>query len=72
MAAGWTAERRARQAALIKTWKPWSRSTGPRTPEGKATASMNAFTGGNSLMLRELSKRVNAEIREARALIDRL
>lgn len=38
---GWTPERRARQAALIRSWKPWERSTGPRTESGKAAASMN-------------------------------
>jgi hypothetical protein len=32
----WTKERRARQAELIRTWKPWTRSTGPRTAAGKA------------------------------------
>lgn len=42
MANGWTPERRARQAALIRTWKPWARSTGPRTAEGKAQAATNA------------------------------
>ncbi len=38
---GWTPERRARQAALIRSWKPWERSTGPRTEDGKAIASSN-------------------------------
>ena len=38
---GWTAERRARQSALIRTWKPWEQSTGPRTDEGKVIASLN-------------------------------
>ena len=33
----WTKERRERQAELIRTWKPWTRSTGPRTAAGKAT-----------------------------------
>lgn len=28
---GWTPERRVRQAELIGNWKPWKRSTGPRT-----------------------------------------
>jgi hypothetical protein len=42
MANGWTPERRARQAALIRTWRPWDSSTGPRTPEGKAQAATNA------------------------------
>ena len=42
MAHGWTPERRARQAALIRTWQPWAQSTGPRTAEGKAQAAANA------------------------------
>lgn len=39
---GWTPERRARQAELIRQWRPWEHSTGARTPEGKAKASQNA------------------------------
>jgi hypothetical protein len=42
MGSGWTTERRARQAALIRTWQPWAQSTGPRTAEGKAQAAANA------------------------------
>jgi len=41
MANGWTPERRARQAAMIRTWKPWEKSTGPKTDEGKAIVSKN-------------------------------
>lgn len=41
MANGWTPERRARQAELIRTWQPWKKSTGPKTPEGKAKAALN-------------------------------
>jgi len=41
MAHGWTDERRARQAELIRSWRPWTRSTGPRTEAGKAVASQN-------------------------------
>jgi len=70
MATTWTRERKARQAELIRTWKPWERATGPRTPDGKATASRNAFKGGHWLMLRELSRMVNAEIRAARDLAE--
>ncbi len=70
MANGWTPERRTRQAALIKSWKPWEHASGPRTAEGKAKASRNAWKGGHSVMLRELSRQVNAEIREARNLVD--
>jgi hypothetical protein len=41
MANGWTPERKARQAAMIRAWKPWERSTGPVTQEGKAESSKN-------------------------------
>ena len=70
MANGWTPERRARQAALIRTWKPWQQATGPRTPDGKATASRNAYKGGHWLMLRELSRLVNAEVKAAQEFIE--
>ena len=43
---GWTQARRARQAALIRSWQPWRRSTGPRTPAGKARAAQNARRHG--------------------------
>lgn len=46
MANGWTLERRQRQAELINTWKPWIRSTGARTIEGKARSSQNARVHG--------------------------
>ena len=42
MSNAWTHERRARQAALIRTWRPWQQSTGPRTPEGREQAANNA------------------------------
>jgi hypothetical protein len=43
---GWSVERRARQAALIRNWQPWKRSTGPKTDAGKARCSANAFKHG--------------------------
>ena len=67
-----TPEHRARQALLIHVWKPWERSTGLRSLEGKATASRNAYKGGHWLMLRALSRLVNAEILEARATLERV
>ena len=63
MASNWTPERRSRQAALIRTWKPWQQATGPHTPDGKATAPRNAYKGGHWLMLRELARIVNAEVK---------
>ena len=55
MANGWTPERRERQAKLIQQWRPWEKSTGPKTKAGKAVASQNAFKGGTWKLLRELA-----------------
>lgn len=41
---------------MIKKWKPWEKSTGPRTPEGKAKAAKNAYKGGINQELRQLAK----------------
>jgi len=43
----WTDERRARQRALIQRWKPWGRSTGPKSAYGKARSSANALKHGS-------------------------
>lgn len=56
MANGWTSERRARQAALIRQWAPWKRSTGPRTTTGKAKIAGNAWAGGERQLVRKLAK----------------
>jgi hypothetical protein len=71
MANGWTPERRVRQSELIRSWQPWAKSTGPKSPEGKERVSRNAWTGGHRAQLRELSKLVNAEIRASRDLVSR-
>ena len=66
---GWSKERRARQAELIRNWQPWAKSTGPKSKEGKERVARNAWRGGHREKLRELSKVVNTEIRQARQLI---
>lgn len=78
MANGWTQERRARQAELIRTWKPWSQSTGPRTPEGKAKAASNGDKGGlmaearrEAQQLRKLTTALLEEHRELLKLVER-
>ena len=38
----WTDAQRAKQAANLHARKIWLKSTGPRTPEGKAASSANA------------------------------
>jgi hypothetical protein len=52
----WTPERRARMAEMVRTWAPWKRSTGPRTTEGKAASSRNAWKGGHRQTMRELAR----------------
>jgi hypothetical protein len=52
----WTPERRQRQREAIQRWKPWKQSTGPRSLEGKARAARNAWTGGHTVKLRQLTQ----------------
>ena len=56
MANGWTSARRLGQAEAIRRWQPWTRSTGPRTPEGKARSSRNRYRGDTRGMLREVRR----------------
>lgn len=49
MSNGWTPERRQKQSEAIHRWKPWEQAypkTGPKTDEGKARSSQNAFKHG--------------------------
>lgn len=43
---GWTQERRLGQSEAIKNWKPWEKSTGAKTIEGKEKSKMNAWKHG--------------------------
>ena len=65
----WTSEQRQRQRELIQRWKPWEKSTGAKTLEGKAKSSRNATKDGNSLEVRELIKYLNELLREQKNLI---
>ena len=53
---GWTPERRLKQSLKIRQWRPWDDSTGPRTSEGKAASSRNAYRGGVRSMLNSMSE----------------
>lgn len=51
-----TPEHRKLRAELIKRWKPWEKSTGPKSDDGKAIVSQNAFKGAWREQMRELSR----------------
>ena len=65
----WTPEERQRQRELIQRWKPWEKSTGAKTPEGKARSGQNAYKTGKSLEMRELIKYFNNLLRIQKDLI---
>lgn len=50
-----TPEHRRLRAELIRRWKPWEKSTGPKTAEGKAKVARHGYSGGTRAMLRELA-----------------
>ena len=60
-----TPEHRKLRAALICQWMPWKKSTGPKSPEGKAKVSRNAYRGATRQWLREL-RRMLREQEQAR------
>ncbi len=53
---GWTPERRQRQAELIRKWRPWEQSTGPKGEAGKQRVARNSYKGGTRLQWRKLRK----------------
>jgi hypothetical protein len=53
------------RSELIRRWKPWEKSTGPKSAEGKARSAKRGFKGGEAReMLREL-RRLLREQKEA-------
>ncbi len=63
----WTEARRQRQRDVINASKPWLKSTGPRTKEGKTKVARNAYTGALWLKLRVLSVKTSLLIRQLKA-----
>ena len=51
-----TPEHRAMRAELIRRWKPWEKSTGPKSPEGKQRAAMRGYKGAVRPFMRKLAK----------------
>lgn len=56
-----TPEHRALRAALIRRWRPWEQSTGPKSPEGKERSAMRGFKGGERSLLRELARALKSQ-----------
>jgi hypothetical protein len=42
----WTQAERVQQSQLIQKIRPWEKSTGPRTLDGKEKSKMNSFKDG--------------------------
>ena len=64
---GWTLERRYLQSLRIQEWRPWLKSTGPRTYAGKARASLNgckADTASDAFLRQVAARAVRLEKRE--------
>lgn len=67
-----TPEHRQLRSEMIRRWKPWEKSTGPRTPEGKARSSMNRWRGGQREALRALTREFRGLLEEQSSTLDEL
>ena len=57
-----TPEHRAARSQMIRRWKPWERSTGPKTPEGKRRSAMRGYKGAVRPSLRILAKALRCQM----------
>ena len=55
---------------MIRQWKPWESSTGPKSTEGKAKAARNAYKGGSRQMLRDAARALRLHDRFLGGLIE--
>jgi hypothetical protein len=66
---GWTLERRKKQADSIQRWKPWERSAGPKSDQGKSNCARNAYKGGIRPKLRRLARAMREQQRQLTAFV---
>jgi hypothetical protein len=69
---GWTEEKRQAERNRINQTKPWLKSTGAKTQEGKAICSQNAFKGGLHERINRLRVQVNAMLKEQKEALNRI
>ena len=59
----WTPERRRKQRERIMQNKPWLKSTGPTTEDGKKASSQNARSNFANLACAELDKKKKKQVK---------
>ena len=69
---GWTKEKRQAERDRINQTKPWLKSTGAKTPEGKAISSQNAFKGGLHAQIKALNTEMKVLLKEQKEMLRRL
>lgn len=69
---GWTQEARQRERDRINQTKPWLKSTGAKTPEGKKISSQNAYKGGLTAQLKALNMQVKSLLKEQNEALRRI
>jgi len=73
MTVSWTPECRKKQSEAKRRWKPWEKSTGPKTEKGKGRSSQNALKHGmRSAEMRKVESELALLAALQRALRDKL
>jgi len=65
---GQTQEEKAYMREIVQTWKPWLKSTGPKTKAGKKKVAMNSFKGGIRPLQEGISRNLKAQKRFLKSL----
>ena len=69
---GWDEDRRAKQAENCRNAKPWTKSTGPKTPEGKKKVRDNAMKHGmRSIEAEELRRLLHIQQQMVTAIMNK-
>jgi len=69
---GWNEERRQKQAKNCRKTKPWMKTTGPKTSEGKAKVRDNALKHGmRTVEAEELRRLLHIQQKMVTAIIEK-